>query len=275
MAFLLISMAFLVGMGTQVYRPSQTTKFHIAARAPTPTMGEWRRRSSASRRAEEERRAAAAQAVREGDALMPGESEAIEAVGGPSAATYGEITAKGFASLAARLRLDSTSHFADLGSGTGKVVLQSVQRNDVAYACGVELSPSRHAVAVAVLEHCAPHLVARVRLVNGDVADSTLWSEGGALSAVTDVYLSSLLFSPELLLRIAAALEGSQVQQVATLRRFPSGLTGFVEEAHPEPCEMSWTMGLVLAGSGDEAWAHPGQDVYLYQRECTSGTRSL
>ena len=52
---------------------------------------------------------------------------AIEAIGGPESAVYGEITTIGFRTLAGRLKLGSGDTFTDLGSGLGRAVLQAVR----------------------------------------------------------------------------------------------------------------------------------------------------
>ena len=231
-------------------------------------MCDWRRRSSTSRRLEAARKAEAARAVAEGDTLLPAEAAAIAQASGPKAATYGEITASGFASLATRMDFGPATRFADLGSGTGKCVLQAVERNEVACACGVELAASRHAVGMKTLGGSAPAVRERVRLVQGDIADSALWASGGPLSEITDVFLSSLLFGDMLMERLQGHLEASpSVQQVATLKRFSGGLAGFKEDEQPEPCEMSWTMNLI-ADEAEREWAlqQQRQDVYLYRR---------
>ena len=234
------------------------------ARRARLAMSEWRRRSSSSLRREAARKLASATAATEGDTLTPEEAVAIEAAGGPTAATYGEITPRGFAALATRMQLGPASAFADLGSGTGKVVLQAIQLNEVASACGVELAHSRHASALEAARRSPAAVASRAYFVQGDVADGALWAPGGALAEVTDVYCSSLLFGSALMSRLAPLLDSSGVQQVATLRRFlPGELAGFAEDARPEPCEMSWTMN---EATGSGTVSGPLQDVYLYRR---------
>ena len=76
----------------------------------------WRRRSSSSTKAELARLAEIDRNVKEGQ-INDFEIASVNAIGGPAAATYGEITTRGFNSLALRLGLTETSHFADLGSG--------------------------------------------------------------------------------------------------------------------------------------------------------------
>ena len=233
--------------------------------------GGWRRRSSSSQRAEQERLARIASAVDEGS-IDDFEKARVNQVGGENAATYGEITPRGLASLATRLRLGPSSRFADLGSGVGAAVLRAASEYDMEYACGVELAASRHARAVERLQRAPLEVASRVRFVLGDCAGDDTWLDGGPLSTVTHVWIASLLYSPELMTRLARRLssaESSSVRAIATLRRFPDGVRGFVEEEPPEPCEMSWTARIALSsGAGaDDEWAHPGSPVYIYRRQ--------
>ena len=178
--------------------------------------------------------------------------------------------------------LGPKSHFADLGSGTGKVVLQAIEANRVEHAVGIELARSRHLVATKMLAH---HSVSdtQATLIHGDMADDTLWTTDGPLSQITDVFMCSLLYGPSLMQRMRNRLADSQVRQVATLRRFDDGLPGFEEDTLPEPCEMSWMMRAEQAeagyyfGRGIEANRNAAllnqqdpsrglQEVYIYQR---------
>ena len=79
-----------------------------------------------------------------------------------------------------------------------------------------------------------------------------------ASHGVTVLYVSSLLFSSQLMSRIAAQIVstrvGSGLRVVATLKRFRWGAlrrAGF-REKRAEPCEMSWTSA---------------QPVYIYERD--------
>jgi len=127
--------------------------------------------AAARRRAPSQCRMDAAEQL---DASVPASEKAmINAIGGSSAATYGEITALGFAQLAHRLKLGPDDVFADLGSGTGKTVLQAASEFGASRAWGVELSPSRHASAMMArneLHHIDPHASQRVILLEGDAA---------------------------------------------------------------------------------------------------------
>ncbi len=194
------------------------------------------------------------------------EAAAVARTGGPKAATYGEITPKGFASLATRLELGPTRHFADLGSGCGRAVLQAAEQYGVASACGIELSPSRHARALKAREAAPPSVASRVTFVHADMLAADVWDATGPLAGVTDVYLSSLCFSAEAVSAVGRRLSASRsVRRVASLRRFAAGLEGFDEVGEPEPCEMSWSVGLLVAGA-EAAWEHQGVPVHVYRR---------
>uniref|UniRef100_A0A7S3AH73 DOT1 domain-containing protein n=1 Tax=Haptolina ericina TaxID=156174 RepID=A0A7S3AH73_9EUKA len=171
------------------------------------------------------------------------------------------------------------SHFADLGSGCGRAVFQAAEDFGVASACGVELAPSRHARALALLDHAPPDITRRVEFFCGDVASDAVWAADGPLQRTTDVWLCSLCFDAALLEALALRISASEtVQRVATLKPFScvrssgvdsesldeSGLCGFHEEVK-EPCEMSWSVGLLVA-SAETEWTHPGVPVHIYTR---------
>lgn len=185
------------------------------------------------------------------------EEEAIAAIGGPTASTYGEVTKQGFVSLARRCHLSSEDVFADLGSGLGLCSIQAVREFAVRRACGIELSRSRHNLAIANLPSTG--VASRISFVHGDCAERSLWEgQDSPLMGVTVLYVSSLLFSSQLMSRIAAQIVstrvGSGLRVVATLKRFRWGAlrrAGF-REKRAEPCEMSWTSA---------------QPVYIYERD--------
>ena len=172
-----------------------------------------------------------------------------------------------------------------LGTGLGRAVVQAASEFRVRESVGVELARSRHALAVKALSLEDSTLASRVRLLQGDCADAALWSEANApLARATVVYAASLLFSSELMARLAQRIEASEsVRVVASLKRWHSGLVGFREEEPPERCETSWTAKLAVvsdgpayqswsneagpARNGIEAEAHPGSQVYIYVRE--------
>ena len=75
----------------------------------------------------------------------------MTSIGGGFASKYGEITERGFRSLAERIRLGPDDVFVDCGSGLGVVGLPGrtrVRRAPRVRAYGVEFSASRHGLAV-------------------------------------------------------------------------------------------------------------------------------
>ena len=193
------------------------------------------------------------------------ETAAVARVSGPRAATYGEITPKGFATLGMRLGLGPESHFADLGSGCGQAVIQAAEQFGVASACGVELAPSRHAQAVVALQQVSAEVAIRVSFVQADCASDEVWADDGPLHKATDVWLSSLCMSSEFLEIVGRRIAASRtVQRVASLR--PVEMEGFRMDGPCEPCEMSWSAGLLVSSSATE-WDHPGVPVHVYTRD--------
>eukprot|EP00966_Prymnesium_polylepis_P131372 3038771-Prymnesium_polylepis.2 len=112
-----------------------------------------RREANLARKVEVKRLKAVHYSAQEGFCLSREESDEIRALSGRQADHYGEITPKGFSELGLRLGLDSSDSFADLGSGTGKVVLQAVSDFGCRSGVGVELARSRHEVALAGLRN--------------------------------------------------------------------------------------------------------------------------
>lgn len=220
-------------------------------------------------------------AVRDGD-VNEFEEASIEKVGGKLSATYGEITPRGFSTLAARMALAREDVYCDLGSGLGRTVMQAAREHGCRKSVGVELSSTRHNAALRLLDHERPAAFAdRCELVQGDIADPTLWppTTDAPLAGVTCVYVASLLFNDELMRRLADRIEDCDtIRVVATLKRWQpesGGLHGFTEAA-PEYCETSWTAPLALvrddgippeASWGDDDAANPGSCVYIYVRD--------
>ena len=202
--------------------------------------------------------------VDQGRCCSQSEMDAITALGGPMAETYGEITADGMKALAARVLMGPSDSFADLGSGCGRAVLQALTNFDVASACGIELAESRHELALQALAALPAEQASRARFLCGDCAAADAWQSGGALADATVVYVASLCFGDELMQRLSERLvESPRVRTVATLKPFAGGLGGgFVAVDPPEACEMSWTaLRPNEHGDGDTT-----QPVYLYAR---------
>ena len=107
-------------------------------------------------------------------AITKAEAAEAERIGGDQAFGYGEITPLGMRTLGTTLSLAAEDVFADLGSGTGRLVLQVAREFGVCRSVGVELVGSRHRLALAALER-APELAGRVVFVRGNCACARLW----------------------------------------------------------------------------------------------------
>jgi hypothetical protein len=81
----------------------------------------------------------------DGYGISKDEKKAISESGGN--ATYGELTPRGFSKLLRKLDPKPSDVFYDLGSGTGKVVLQMAMSAPLKRCVGYELSSSRSSVA--------------------------------------------------------------------------------------------------------------------------------
>lgn len=219
--------------------------------------------------------------------------------------TYGEITPLGarqlFGAMGLLQRSSSRSHpahFIDLGSGTGKLVgqvLLELPKERIERATGVELSPSRHKCAIlskeALLQWGEKYYEVNRSVTLNDWTDIKYKLEflqadlfDVDISTATHIYIASLCFPDNLLLRLEEKLTqilNSQVQEkqnqerinaldmndnksfargkksclewVATLRRFPNDLGGISPTTRF--IEMSWTSPL-------------GCVVYLYNCNC-------
>ena len=92
----------------------------------------------------------------------------MEAIGGPEAGLYGELTPLGFRALIARLRLGADDTFVDCGSGLSRLVMQAASEFDVHHSIGVEFAASRHELAEELLSRQPAELAARVALIRAD-----------------------------------------------------------------------------------------------------------
>lgn len=209
-----------------------------------------------------------------GDTKCTGEEhEAMTSIGGDFASKYGEITGRGFAALADRLRLGPNDIFVDCGSGLGLAATQAAREFGVRRSYGVEFSASRHDLAVERLAADAndDDTASRVRLLQGDCAEASLWAAGGELSACTCVYACNLLFDTALNARIKRRVEGcASIRCVAALRKadWPEGLAGFAEP-YEVRCDTSWSpiRPKLTWDAASGLWeAEGGSTVYVYER---------
>ena len=239
-----------------------------APRSPVPAMGlreSWQRYLDAPR----------LDAVREhvdAGRITAIESAEIDAIAGGGSSIYGEITDRGFSKLGKRLGIGPADRFADLGSGTGRAVVQAVTEFKVKAACGCELSPTRHGLAVAGQQELEPAVGGAITYTLADCCSALEWAEGGSLHETTVVWMCSPLFGRRTMLALGDRLAASSVRLVATMKPFVEvqGLgssleafhLAFTEDLPNELCEMSWTAGDAAAG--------PGLPVHIYRRNETN-----
>ena len=238
---------------------------------------------SARADAERTRLNAIFKACGEGRSIQKEELAEIRAVGGKRSDRYGEITPKGLTTLGTSMGLVESDVFADLGSGLGRACSQAVGEFNVRTAVGVELSATRHALAVqardALSDRGESATAERVQLVCGDCADKRVWASeasgassgdlegGGALAETTAVWMCSELFNNDLMARLARRITSSgKVRTVATLRRFPDGLDGYRRRATPVRAEMSWTAALSNPEAFGAEDVYDGAPVHIYDR---------
>jgi len=219
--------------------------------------------SSETRRLQAIRRAA-----RDGLCTTDWEDSAVEAVGGPHASTYGEITPRGFSALGHHLSLSQDDTFLDAGSGLGRAVMQAAREFRVRRAFGIELAASRHRMAIKNLEREPEDVSGRCVLINGDCADPSLWEE--ELEQCSVVYVANLLFDARLNSRLKRCLENTPtVRAIASLQGWQHGLEGFHVPSEVE-VETSWSAPLLVAGGAGAVEPHPGSTVYIYERQDAS-----
>ena len=208
-------------------------------------------------------------AVRDGLCTSTLEDAAIEAIGGPHASTYGELTPQGVSTLCSYLHLGADDNFVDCGSGLGRVVVQVARECSVQRSIGIEYAGSRHRLAIAKLEREADYdaLARTVMLLEGDCADRNVWD--AQLAGCTVAYVSNLLFDRRLNQRLQRRLQATDsLRAVASLRPFPDGLRGFGTPSELL-CESSWSAPLVVVNGEGAMQAHQGSPVYIYKREPT------
>ena len=191
-----------------------------------------------------------------------------DATESPNPSTYGEITIVGARQLFHHMGLTHNKihrkvanginrnnerpkyHFYDLGSGGGRLVIQSyLELPSVVKAVGIELSASRHNIATRTWNDLVRNGdAARIRKLaikswyinkeeqqqQNDEVDVVLLSSnvilhegdlfGLDISQATHLYISSLCFTDDMLKRLVTKIEneGVSLQIVASLRRLPT-----------------------------------------------------
>jgi SAM-dependent methyltransferase len=153
------------------------------------------------------------------------------------ASTYGELTARGIASLVTHTGLAAGDCFVDLGSGSGRVALSVALHVPGITAIGIEIDADRFAIAESIrLKAEARGLIAptRIRYVHADLNDADL--TGG-----TVYYVCSTCFPIRLLNRLArtvAAMPGVRV--FASMHPLSPRLAACFAEHQTVPCPATW-----------------------------------
>ena len=179
-------------------------------------------------------------------AIPETEEDTIDATGGHEG--YGEVTSHATTALLRLLPLSPEDDaFYDLGAGAGRVVTQLAL---LGYrAVGIELSPTRHAVAVEALRRVpAPH--------RGEARQDDLL--GADLMDATVAFVAGLLFDDAFMRRLGRKLEAlPRLRAIATLRPFP-----------PDAWARLQAAGFAERGAGhDLACTWGTATVYVYVRE--------
>jgi len=202
---------------------------------------------------------------------LPGVSGAYKSDGDEnSASTYGEITLLGARQLFHHMRLTNASdnqdfHFYDLGSGGGRLVIQSyLEVPTISKSVGIEMSPSRHEIATQTYNNL--HVNGDIKIIrdlarrsygiehNKDSEASGIELHEGDLfqldiSKATHIYASSLCFSDQMMEMLVDKIEreATSLQVVASLRLLPlketnkNALVKVGRNPWQEWIEMSWT----------------------------------
>lgn len=149
-------------------------------------------------------------------------------------ATYGEILQSGISLILSKIILTPDDLFLDLGSGTGRVVLQVYLEKGVS-SCGIEFIEKRHKIAeqsLLDLQSKVNHPL--ILFIQGDFFTMD-WSQA------TIIFMCNTCFSPEMTEKIKKKmLTCKKLRYVIVLREFytkPDWLT--VQDNFMVPC--TWT----------------------------------
>ena len=136
--------------------------------------------------------------------------------------TYGEIFYYSAYRLLRVLQIDANDHFLDIGSGVGKLVLQTFLRTSAKLVTGIEINESRHTIATKILgaiKEELPNLFENQRnlqLIHGDFLKIDLRDD------ITLVYLCSTVFSFDLLAAMGQKINAMpHVRKVVSFRVVP------------------------------------------------------
>jgi len=150
---------------------------------------------------------------------------------------YGELTTIGVRQLVRATGLASGDRFFDLGSGTGRVVLQVAACVPGTRCVGIEVSGSRHEAACAVrAQAVAKGLVGRRQCVflHQDLRDADF-------RRATVLFANSTCFPAHLLRHLAETIADMRPGTVfASLQELQAGAARRFETLGEHPCATSW-----------------------------------
>jgi precorrin-6B methylase 2 len=150
---------------------------------------------------------------------------------------YGELTTIGVRQLVRATGLAAGDRFFDLGSGTGRVVLQVAASVPGARCFGIEVSGSRHEAACAVrAQAVAKGLVGRRQCVfqHQDLRDADL-------RRATVLFANSTCFPAGLLRQVAETIADIRPGIVfASLQELQARIARRFESLGEHPCATSW-----------------------------------
>jgi hypothetical protein len=162
----------------------------------------------------------------------------VDRVAGVGAATYGELLPAAVDRILRWVRPGPADVLVDLGSGTGRFLVQAVTQTPVGRAVGVELSAHRHAVATRAwrqLQSLDSGAARRLHLVHADLRGFD-WSAAGL------VWFGSTCFSREFLGAVTrAARRASRLRRLLTTRPLPLHSLGGLSEVGVFEVPTTWT----------------------------------
>lgn len=166
-----------------------------------------------------------------GYGIPTSETQMIESAG--SSPTYGEITYEGLSKLLSDLKLSKKDIFYDLGSGNGKVIIQTAYETPVKKAVGIELSPTRFKQANEVKTKLPKDMANRVVFKEEDIVNSNI-------SDATVIFMCSTCFPDSLMNTLAKKfLKLRPGTTILSLKRLPTNDLILLEKEYHLP--MTWS----------------------------------
>jgi SAM-dependent methyltransferase len=149
-------------------------------------------------------------------------------------AVYGEINHQALKKLHSYLKITSKDVFYDLGSGVGKVVLQTGLFTNAKKVVGVELSAARHEGAITALERAArlePKIPQKCQFLNDDLMNVDL-------SEASIIYTCSTAFSEAFMKQVAKKVSSfPQRFKLVSLQELPDNYLSHIDTIR---LDMSW-----------------------------------